>query len=278
VKKVGGPNFLILGAPRAGTSWLYTVLREHPSLWLPPVKELHYFDKLARTRTWLDPYERRRVRPRPDLWHLKYLFGSRDDQWYESLFMRAQYRGLIAGEATPDYAVLGEEVLERIYSMNPNIKLILIMRDPIDRSWSAVNNAMKKGRVAQPSPERLLRWALRTNPMARSNYAASIKRLETIFPTANLYYCFFDDLAERPNEFIADVLSFLGVKEMETQATWSNAVNAVARGKPVPSEFAHGLAKELLPTVAELCERFDGPPQRWLARCEQILKSSTSTA
>ena len=40
-----GPDFLIIGAQRAGTTWLHRVLRQHPSLWLAPVKELHYFDK-----------------------------------------------------------------------------------------------------------------------------------------------------------------------------------------------------------------------------------------
>ena len=40
-----GPDFLVIGAQRAGTTWLHRVLSEHPALWLTPVKELHYFDK-----------------------------------------------------------------------------------------------------------------------------------------------------------------------------------------------------------------------------------------
>ena len=61
-RKVGkGPDFLVIGAQRAGTTWLHRVLRQHPSLWLAPVKELHYFDKLDTVRTCLDPKERRRL-------------------------------------------------------------------------------------------------------------------------------------------------------------------------------------------------------------------------
>jgi hypothetical protein len=47
-----GPDFLIIGAQRAGTTWVYRLLRRHPALWLPSVKELHYFDQLGILRTW----------------------------------------------------------------------------------------------------------------------------------------------------------------------------------------------------------------------------------
>ena len=63
-----GPDFLIVGAQRAGTTWLHRVLRQHPALWLAPVKELHYFDKPEIARTCLDEKERRRLGLR-DLGH-----------------------------------------------------------------------------------------------------------------------------------------------------------------------------------------------------------------
>src|SRR4029079_17348643 len=92
--KPRGPDFLVIGAQRAGTTWLHRVLRQHPALWLPPVKELHYFDKLNRTRTWLDAKERSRViyrnLERIDRWHLSYLLGARSDTWYAHLFHSAQ--------------------------------------------------------------------------------------------------------------------------------------------------------------------------------------------
>jgi hypothetical protein len=80
-----------------------------------------------------------------DPWHLKYLLGKRSDDWYASLFLKAQQKGLIAGEVTPAYATLDREVFCRIHTMNSKIKLTFIMRDPLDRAWSAVSNARKKG-------------------------------------------------------------------------------------------------------------------------------------
>jgi hypothetical protein len=268
-----GPDFLVIGAQRAGTTWAHQILRRHPSLWLPPVKELHYFDKPARTRTWLDPYERRRIQVSSfDPWHLRYLLGKRSDKWYARLFHRAQMRGLVAGEVTPDYAVLGTDVFERIKHMNPKIKLVLTMRDPIDRSWSSVNNAFRKGRAESLSTEGALKWARLQGPTARSNYADTISRLETIFPPSQLHFCFFDDLRDRPESFARKLFSFLGVEaEAVSQMDWPQAVNVAAAQRPMPPGFAREIANDYLHMVQELCSRFEGPPHNWLARYEELL-------
>ena len=96
-----GPDFLVVGAQRAGTTWLHRVLRQHPSLWLPPVKELHYFDRLETKRTIHDPKERRRVGVKRllslDPWLIDYWLRARSDEWYARLFRDAQAKGLIAG-------------------------------------------------------------------------------------------------------------------------------------------------------------------------------------
>ena len=143
------PDFLVIGAQRAGTTWLHRVLQQHPNLWLPPVKELHYFDKLDTKRTILDANERRRVGFRGlitiDPWFFRYWLIRRSDAWYEALFHQAQRKGLLTGEITPAYATVDEDVLRRIKRTNNEIKLVFIMRDPVERAWSAVNNAVKKG-------------------------------------------------------------------------------------------------------------------------------------
>ena len=144
-----GPDFLVIGAQRAGTTWLHRVLQQHPNLWLPPVKELHYFDKLETKWTILDAKERRRVGFRGllriDPWFFRYWLIRRSDAWYEGLFRGAQRKGLLTGEITPAYATVDEGVLRRIQRTNSKIKLVFVMRDPVERAWSAVNNAMKKG-------------------------------------------------------------------------------------------------------------------------------------
>jgi len=274
-----GPDFLVIGAQRAGTTWLHRVLRQHPSLWLPPVKELHYFDRLETKRTILDPKERRRVGLKRllslDPWLIDYWLRARSDEWYARLFRDAQARGLVAGEITPAYATLNEKVLRRVQRMNDKIKLIFVMRDPVERAWSAVNNAAKKGAADASTVEGSVKRARESGAVARSAYADTIRRLEAVFPASQIHYCFFDDLRDQPETLTSSVLSFLGVAPISAAPVQlPRAVNVAAGSKPIPLEFSRVMAGDYLPMVRDLCRRFDGPPQRWRARYEKLLNGS----
>jgi hypothetical protein len=278
-----GPDFLVIGAQRAGTTWLHRVLRQHPALWLPPVKELHYFDRLDIKRTILSPKERRRVGLKRlaslDPWLINYWFRTRDDDWYASLFRGAQAKGLIAGEITPAYATLGEDMLRRIQRMNDNIKLIFVMRDPVDRAWSAVNNAAKKGAADASTVEKSIERARESGAVARSAYTDTIKRLEAVFPASQIHYCFFDDLRDKPKALTAELLSFLGVEPVPaTPLHLPPAVYVAAGSRAVPLEFSREMAGDYLAMVQHLCRRFQGPPHKWRARYENLLEGVKAAA
>ena len=276
MKSPRGPDFLIIGAQRAGTTWLHQALNRHPALWLTPVKELHYFDKPWRTRTWLDPHERQRVRLIPrDLWHLRYLLGRRNDEWYKSLFHEAQCRGLLAGESTPSYAVLDDDTLRSVRRMNSEVKLIFVMRDPVDRAWSHVTNRYRKGRT-DLSVETALDLARSQKVSRRSSYLDTIKRIEAIFSAQQLFRGFFDDLRDHPKQFTREVLSFLGVEPTgEWMAEVPDPVNATGRSNPMPPEFARTMAEFHLTAVRELSQLFNGPPQKWQARYDALINGSS---
>lgn len=274
-----GPDFLVIGAQRAGTTWLHRVLRQHPSLWLPPVKELHYFDRLETKRTILDPKERSRVGLKQllslDPWLVSYWLRARSDEWYASLFRGAKAKGLVAGEITPAYATLDETVLRRIKRLNDKVKLIFVMRDPVERAWSAVNNAAKKG-VDASTVEKSIKRARESGAAARSAYADTIRRLEAVFPASQIHYCFFEDLRDRPEALTSDLFSFLGVAPVPpTPVQLPRAVNVAAGSKPIPAEFSRTMARDYLPMVGDLCRRFDGPPHRWRTRYETLLNGGS---
>jgi len=276
-----GPDFLVIGAQRAGTTWLHRVLTQHPALWLPPVKELHYFDRLDTKRTIFEPKERRRVGLKRllslDPWQLTYWLGARSDKWYASLFRRGHEKGLITGEITPAYATLDETVLRRIQRLNDRIKLIFVMRDPVDRVWSAVNNAAKKGAADASTVETALERARESGASARSAYADTIARLERIFPESQIHYCFFEDLRNRPEALTADAFTFLGVEpKPAVPIKLPQAVNVAAGSKAAPLEFAREMARDYLPMVERLCQRFQGPPQAWRGRYRQLLNGAGS--
>jgi hypothetical protein len=277
---VRGPDFIVIGAQRSGTTWLYYVLRQHPELWLPPVKELHYFDRLKlgrgilRSRDWL-PLIWTALKTR-DPWVLRYFLRRRSDAWYARLFQDARESGLIAGEITPAYATLGEDGFYRILRINPKVKLIFIMRDPVERAWSAVHLDYRGGQIEGPlTEEKALERAREQGPVLRSSYIDTIDCLERIVPQRQLYFGFFDDLRDRPVAFVSHLLEFLGADASTVSGmNLPDAVNAAARGKSMPISFERSLAREYLPIVEQLCTKFEGPPHAWRERYRKLLSSA----
>ena len=156
------PDFIGIGAQKAGTTWLHRNLQAHPGIWMPREKELHYFDEKIEQHGWVfsrlvgkRPVDKRwrrqfgarfrkasKERSRQNLaWDLRYFFGRPDDGWYSSLF--EQGRGKVTGEATPDYAILEEKTIAHVHGLMPDAKIIFMMRNPIERPWSAMEMRLR---------------------------------------------------------------------------------------------------------------------------------------
>lgn len=267
-----GPDFILVGAQRAGTTWLHRVLEGHPAIWVPPIKELHYFDDPVNRRYFAHLRQRlvRGLAGRRLLssWDLRYFLGRRDDDWYRSLFDPGRRRGKVTGEATPAYAVLDSAGVEHIKAVNPQVKLIFIMRDPVERMWSeAMNNARK-------SRDQRIRLSAKPNSgrVRRSRYLETINTLERHFRRDQLFYGFFDDITARPAALAAEVFRFLGVApEGVERYLPSLALNAAAGSSRPPAEFERTMAAIHLPWLREMCERFPGAPEAWRDRYETLL-------
>jgi hypothetical protein len=272
-----GPDFIGVGAPRSGTSWIYEVLSRHPGIWLPPIKELHYFDDPARKRY----YRFLRMRlisglwiNRPlSLWDLHYFLGRPSDDWYCKLFEPGRRRGLLTGEITPAYAVLDEESFVRMRTLNPRVKLLFIMRDPIMRCWSAVIKRRRmQGLYGLPSAEEAICASCTQGIWTRSLYVDCIERLERVFGREQIFYGFFEELCDTPKSFVTRLLTFLEVDSRDIDLrTLPAPLNAAAAGTRPSKGFERALAAPLLPSVQRLCDRFDGPPRNWRARYRALL-------
>ena len=115
VINIKNPNLFILGAPKCGTTSLYTYLREHPNIFFSHIKGPHYF------ATDFENY--RSVKTKVD---------------YANLFSEANAQHSIIGEASVLY-LYSENAIKGIYNDNPNAKLIIMLRNPIEvvQSWHA---------------------------------------------------------------------------------------------------------------------------------------------
>ncbi len=272
-----GPDFIGVGAPRAGSSWLHEVLSRHPQLWLPPIKELHYFDEPLQSKRHYRFLRMRLISGwarRPfGRFDLQYFLGTRSDAWYCNLFAPARRKGRVVGEITPAYSTLDIPALKRIAALNPEVKLIYIMRDPVDRSWSAAVKAHRqRGASGLPTPDDAIRIARSEGVRSRSSYLESIGRFEQIFPQEQIFYGFYQQIRETPEALIAGILRYLGVAPGDVGRLLPGMpLNVAAAGRKPPIEFSRALAKDYLPWVEMLSRRFDGPPRIWLAKYQALL-------
>jgi hypothetical protein len=147
------PNFFIAGAPKAGTTSLYHYLRQHPEIYMSPVKEPNFFASEIRPENLADELQDEAAR---DHAHLqKYLrgpmtehrFGGMITEWddYLKLFHNAREEKAI-GEASVCY-LWSKTAAENIYHTLGTAKVILILRDPVDRAFSQYLQCLSSGRL-----------------------------------------------------------------------------------------------------------------------------------
>lgn len=167
-----GPDFLCIGAQKAGTRWLFDQLAFHPGFWMPPVKELHYLNDSKRflkfARPLLEQAERslkaasrRRARKveRPltadDIDWLKariWLHGRGQDlDLYARLFNPRGER--LSGDICPPYAIISDEAARGVRARFPEARIVYLIRDPVERFWSQYCMILR--RHPRPAPESL---------------------------------------------------------------------------------------------------------------------------
>lgn len=222
------PDFLCIGAQKSGTTWLHHNLAQHPLVWLPPTKAIHYFDwpptslqdrligqkgRMREARAHLRKTIGRALCGRSETdelsWALRFCLSPRSDQWYESLFRRPQ--GIIAGETCPSYALLPAEEIRRVHGLMPRAKIIYLIRHPVERAWSAAVmhfNDKRRGGVDDNKTGEIEAWLNRPRTVQRCHYLTTISNWEAVFGR-NFMVGFYDELRTDPAQFLRKVQIFL---------------------------------------------------------------------
>jgi len=208
------PDFLCVGAQKAGTSWLYRQLELHPDFWMPPVKELHYLDNLNRTkRRW--PPRSKDERDACFLESIKDLSmrSHIDLDNYGRLF---RHKGpLLSGDISPAYSTLTDEIIERVADHFPNLKVVFLARDPVERAWSQLSMGVRLGTINKfdaTDPEEVICNLLNPSVLVRSHPSKIVARWKRYVRPENFRIYFFDDLKENPTELRRSILGFLGAE------------------------------------------------------------------
>ena len=271
VRGTAAPDFICIGAQKAGTSWLYQQLEAHPDFWMPPVKELHYFNELSRVKRTDPP----RCRDERDRWFLEELTSLRskpylDLEGYARLF---EAKGkLICGDITPAYSMLSDEIIQEISGRFPRLKVIFLARDPVERTWSQLSMGVRL-RMIKPfdatDADEVIRNVLRPGVLLRSYPSKIAARWHRGVPSDLFRVYFFDDLKENPLEMRRQILSFLGGDPDKCDARINASRNTDSEKKKlrlseqVRSSLARFFKKELESCARELGGRARDWPARY---------------
>lgn len=177
-------NFIGAGVIKGATSWIYKCLLEHPEICGYKEKELRFFDDDEKFKKGKDYY-------------LSF-FGECDDS-------------KIVGEYSPAYLHNGETA-KRIHSLFPDVKIIICLRNPVERSISHMLHLKSKKRVPL---EASLKEAinLREDIVSYSKYSKHLKKYLEVFPKENILVLIQDDIKIDPVLFLEKIYNFLGVDD-----------------------------------------------------------------
>ena len=175
------PDFLGLGTQKGGTTSLHQWLSTHPQVFLPACKEVHYFDQQPEQPT----------------------------SWYAQHFQNAQPEQ-VCGEITPFY-LFHPDVPTRIHAVLPKVRMIVLLRDPVERTLSQVFHARKRGFESLMPEEALAAEASRLqsgNPeslqkhsyVSRSRYLDQLNRYEILFTRHQLLVLQSEQLFSDPKQ------------------------------------------------------------------------------
>ena len=223
-------RFIGAGFQRSGTTWLYNQLRSFDEVYMPPKKEIHYFDRsekyytnshlsftTLKQRIFIFKWYKRFLRDifinikKFDYEKLKFYFkwhlSNYDDDWYLSLFKD----NFISGEITPSYSLLDEKELLSIKKISPEIKIIFMLRNPIERSWSQFKYQQKFSKhLINYNETEIIQFLKHKKVVDRSNYSKTLKRYYKIFPAKNILISFYDSILINPERLLNDINNFLG--------------------------------------------------------------------
>jgi len=264
------PDFLCVGAQKGGTSWLYRQLEAHPDFWMPPVKELHYLNSLNKTRRFHPP----RCRDQRDtsfLDSMKNLSGLSyiDLESYGRLF---EHKGsLVSGDISPAYSTVSDEIIQRVVNSFPNLKVIFLARDPVERAWSQLSMGVRLGMISPfdaTDAEEVIRNLLNPGVLLRSHPSKIVARWRRYVRPDFFRIYFFDDLEKNPAQLRQSILLFLGADPNKPDDRLKADHNQDANRKKlrltdkVRSRIAQFFEQELKACAAEL----GGPAKQWPAR------------
>jgi hypothetical protein len=197
------PNFLVIGAYKSGTTSLHNYLKQHPDIFIPEVKEPNYFAFLDAQKPTNNP---------------AYKNSIKTAEGYANLFAKAKFKKAI-GEVSPEYMSNSASSAKAINSQLPTIKLIGILRNPIERAYSDYLMYFHKGidkeshfiNALSKQNERMNRGDPTGFYISTGFYGKQLIPYYELFPKEQIKIILFEDLVNNPYSLLRELFLFLDV-------------------------------------------------------------------
>lgn len=241
------PNFLIIGAAKSGTTSLYSYLNQHPQIYFSPFKEPRFFALEGLTIDYQGPAQVINEKAINTIDEYQKLFSEVEDQ-------------IAVGEASTLY-LYSKDAPQKIKQYIPDVKLIAILRNPIDRAYSSYSHLVRDGfetlsfkQALEEEKQRIDRnWPPLWHYQQRGFYYQQLARYYDIFPSEQIRVYLYDDFIRNAKKVTVDIFNFLGV-DADFTANTSQKMNV--SGVPKNKAFhkiitqdnpLKSLVKQLLP-------------------------------
>lgn len=217
------PDFMVIGAMRCGTTSLYTYLNGHPEIFMPDLKEPHFFS-----------YFEEGTAPHPD----DVKKGPWTEKEYLDLFAGAK-EGQILGEASISYIYKYPQAIKSIRSFygeaTSRLKIIGVLRDPLKRAWSIYTLRRQGGSWKEGFLDIAGRFEAEGNQYQYYNfldsglYSQQVRAYQEVFP--NCKFILFDELAQDADRIVSECLEFLGTEDRTVPAQTGKVMNVSGQPK-----------------------------------------------
>ena len=178
------PNFIIIGAMKCGTTSSAVTLNSHPEIGMLIKSEARFFDRIEE---W-----------------------EKGEEYYENKFSFIPDDIEVIGEKSPNYC-FSKDAIQRIHQYDANMKLIMMVRNPVLRAFSNYNMNVQTGKTTLSFRDFNDKFA---NNISRGFYIEQIKYILSIFPEKNLHVCVSEEIKENPVASYNEIFNFLNVRNL----------------------------------------------------------------
>lgn len=241
--KTSLPNFFHAGFPKSATTWFHRCLREHPEVYVPDADALHYFT----------------------------VHFDQGEQWYAQHYRN--YSGeQIVGDTTPSYAGF-DWSRRRLAEFNPDAKILITLRNPIDRAFSHYfHMKQKRGYPARfeealEKKADLFQWLI-----AFGFYGHHLSDLFQLFARDQICVLQYDSIQQNPRQFCGQVFDFLGIDSSFVPPCLDQKVNAASRFELPQGRRLRSRVRRLLFGKRSISEYKDGMAPATRERLKQIYR------